>query len=71
MPPWTLSDPYHDFDGMEDELQAIVDKQGVGLTGDELTFVVLAVICPQEIMKNAAPIFRRLSTISARGRMLA
>ena len=46
MPPWTLSDPYHDFDGMEDELQSIVDKQGVGLTGDELTFVVFGNYLP-------------------------
>lgn len=46
MPPWTLSDPYHDFDGMEDELQAIVDKQGAGLTGDELTFVVFGSYLP-------------------------
>lgn len=46
MPPWTLSDPYHDFDGMEDELQAIVAKQGAGLTGDELTFVVFGCYLP-------------------------
>lgn len=46
MPPWTLSDPYCDFVGMEDELQAIAAKQGVGLTGDELTFVVFGSYLP-------------------------
>lgn len=40
MPPWTLSDPFCDFDGAEDTLQAITAKQGAGVTGEELTFYV-------------------------------
>ncbi len=46
MPPWTLSDPYLDFAGMEDELLAIAAKQGVGLTGEELAFTVFAGYLP-------------------------
>ncbi len=36
---FSLSDPNHDFDFMEDILQAIVAKQGKGLTGDDLRYV--------------------------------
>ncbi len=41
MPPYTLSDPYHDFDSKEERawLDAITAKQGKGITASDLHWV--------------------------------